>query len=554
MNARDDDAAWLRFDDLRHYAEHKLGTEEWLTLYSFKDDTDDSRETIFCALVSPDHLDESLSDTNWDLTPGDGGPHLEGRGDDSYRYVRIGEEPVEPFVLRRHFPGPRPSYCELSEEFRLFLGLYEDKKTGELFQYNEAGDEVVVARVTADTVQVRLRHLKEYLTVRDMCLVIFFEYARFSTSTLDDLGLSPETRWDKRTDNLAYRGLVEDWDKIASHKSSESCGLLRGKKVVRGNPGFRDPLQRRRKYEQFIYGVDLDGEELQFTCDKAQLSNNFGMNPGAPNYLTPVFFQREVLGKYYRSPDRYEVTDSRVSCGGSWSARIDNDHHEYVTVFLGDLGDLPNKEQLYWKSFNIPPEGTISQTAFERSFLGLWVEPREPDLFFRTRYVMFMRDWRKRFGWDLFRPLSAAEGHHLSSLHIPRDGNETEFDGLTISLTKVLIESVNGKELDKSLEKVENEASIAKFERYLASQNFHPEGTKLDLYRNLQGLRSGAAHVKGSNYDKPAKFFGLNEKGHAETFADILRMATDFLYKLADHFSLDWEDPEEQRVLLNKLR
>jgi hypothetical protein len=554
MNDRDD-AAWLRLDDLWHYAEHRLGTEDWITLYSYEDDTEDSRETIFCALVSPDHLDKSLADTNWDLLPGDGGPHLQGSGEDSYRYVRIGEEPVEPFVLRRHFPGPRPSYCELSEEFRLFHTLYEDKKTGEFFQYDEAGDEVVVARITADTVKVRLRYLKEYLAVRDMCLVIFFEYARFSTHSLEELGLpGDDGRWDKRTPDLVYRSLVEAWDMQALHKSAKSCGLLRGKKVVRGNPGFRDPFQRNRKYEQFVYGVDVDGEELLFTCDKAKLSNNFGGNPGAPNYLTPVFFRRDVLDKYYGSPDRYEVTDSHLSCGGSWSARIDNKHHEYVTAFLGDLGDLPHKEQLYWRSFNVQPEGEISQTNFERSFLGLWVEPSAPELFFRSRYVMFRRDWHEKFGWDLFRPLSAGEGHHLGALHLPRDGNEAAFDRLTISLTKVLIESLNGKEFDKVLEKVENEGSIAKFERYLTKQGFHPEGTKLDLYRNLQGLRSGAAHIKGSSYDKPAKFFELNEKGHAETFADILRMSTDFLYKLADHFGFDWEDPEEQQVLLNKLR
>ncbi|WP_116051985.1 hypothetical protein [Amycolatopsis palatopharyngis] len=554
MNASNQGAAWLRFDDLRRYAEHQLGTEDWVTLYSFKDEAEDSRKTIFCALVSPDHLDKSLSDTDWDLLPGDGGPHLEGRGDDSYRFVRVGDEPVEPFVLRRHFQGPKPSYCEISEEFRLFHALYEDKKTGEFFQYDEAGDEIPVARIKADTVEVRLKYLREYLTVRDMYLVILFEYARFSTDSLDDLGLSGDMRWNKRTDNLAYQGLVEKWETAALRNAASSCGLLRGKKVIRGNPGMGSQLRRRRKYEEFIYGMDPDGDEVSFTCDKGKLSNSFGANPGAPDYLTPVFFQRDVLAKYYASPDRYEVTDSGVSCGGAWSVRIDNNHFKYVTVFLGDLGDLPNKEQLYWRSFNIPPEGTISQTNFERSFLGFWVEPSAPDLFFRSRYVTFARDWYEKFGWHLFRPLSAAEGHHLTTLHIPRDGNEAAFDNLVISLTKVLIESLNGKELDKHLDKVSGEGSIAKFERYLASQKFHPEGTKLDLYRNLQGLRSGAAHIKGGNYDRFATFFGLNEKGHAETFAEILGMATDFLCKLAEHYDLGWEDPDEQQELLNKLR
>jgi hypothetical protein len=44
MNASNQGAAWLRFDDLRRYAEHQLGTEDWVTLYSFKDEAEDSRE------------------------------------------------------------------------------------------------------------------------------------------------------------------------------------------------------------------------------------------------------------------------------------------------------------------------------------------------------------------------------------------------------------------------------------------------------------------------------------------------------------------------------
>jgi hypothetical protein len=35
--------------------------------------------------------------------------------------------------------------------------------------------------------------------------------------------------------------------------------------------------------------------------------------------------------------------------------RADVNNDDYVAVFLGDLADLPIKEQLYWKSFNIPP-------------------------------------------------------------------------------------------------------------------------------------------------------------------------------------------------------
>jgi hypothetical protein len=127
--------------------------------------------------------------------------------------------------------------------------------------------------------------------------------------------------------------------------------------------------------------------------------------------LTPVFFRREVLGKYYADAHRYEIRDSHVFCGGAWSLRLDNNHPDYVIVFLSDLGHLPHKEQMYWQSYNVVPEGTISKTYRDRNILGLWVDPEAPDLLFKARYERFRRDWTKKFDWDLFKALRAADAH-----------------------------------------------------------------------------------------------------------------------------------------------
>lgn len=63
-----------------------------------------------------------------------------------------------------------------------------------------------------------------------------------------------------------------------------------------------------------------------------------------------------VLKKYYEDPEKYNVTDGYLSCGGLWGLRMDNDLISTVMVFLGDLGQtLSAKEQKHWKTFNIPP-------------------------------------------------------------------------------------------------------------------------------------------------------------------------------------------------------
>lgn len=47
---------------------------------------------------------------------------------------------------------------------------------------------------------------------------------------------------------------------------------------------------------------------------------------------------------------------------------IDITKEDLVQVWLGDLSKLPDKEQLHWRQYNVPPQGTISQYRFETDF------------------------------------------------------------------------------------------------------------------------------------------------------------------------------------------
>lgn len=59
-------------------------------------------------------------------------------------------------------------------------------------------------------------------------------------------------------------------------------------------------------------------------------------------------------------------------------------------VFLGDLGrDLPSSERDYWRTFNVAPAGRMSETAFRRSILGQFTDPKSPDLQFKWTYQRF---------------------------------------------------------------------------------------------------------------------------------------------------------------------
>jgi hypothetical protein len=527
-----DEQSRLRFEDLRPYVAEKLGAEGWLTVYEYIPSAS-QKIGYFCALATPDDVERCLSNTSWDLMIGNGLPGFVFEGDEAAQYLRFGNDiGIEPFIFCRDFHGLKPDYREVSEEFRHFHNLFEDRKTGSLIALDDNGDEVEVVRVDPKKVQVRSKYLKDYLAARNMCMLIFFEYDRWSPKTLDELGLAKEDE-DKQEADHRYVRWIAPWPSPSDLERKAFARML-GKKVVLGTKNYRPSFgwdSDNRRYEQFIIGVDGEGDEILYTCDDDQLANYFGKNPKAPHYLTPVFFRKEVLGKYYADPTKYRVEDGHVYCGGLWALRMDNNHQEYVVVYLGDLGHLASKEQLYWKSYNVVPDGGVSEVAYRRGILGEFTNPDEPALAFKLAYSQFCEAWQRSFGWDLFKPLSAEDEHHWKALHVPASGNQKDFDEQVMALSKLMVERLNEKELAKHIQLEESDKGITKFGKYLDHIDL-PKDQPITFLRNLNGLRTGPAHVKGKDYQRAAEHFDVLDKGFVRAFADMLTEATTLLVQL----------------------
>lgn len=95
----------------------------------------------------------------------------------------------------------------------------------------------------------------------------------------------------------------------------ENYSYIFSKKIVRGC-NLRDcniwPYNEEKTYIEYVIGVDDAGKEIKCTCNPAILRNYFGANPSAPHYLTPVYFDVAVLGKYYSKPEVYKVEDGII--------------------------------------------------------------------------------------------------------------------------------------------------------------------------------------------------------------------------------------------------
>jgi hypothetical protein len=236
-----------------------------------------------------------------------------------------------------------------------------------------------------------------------------------------------------------------------------------------------------------------------------------------------------VLAKYFGEPERYEISDGRLTCLGLWSCQIDNDLAAHVVVFLGDLGrDLPYKERLHWRQFNVEPEGGISETNFRRSILSQFVDSEAPDLVFRREYADLIRDWERVLGWPLFLPLAPGDLHLLNMLHVPVTNSQSELDEQIGHLTKLLVDSLNEKELTARAGVLEEGAKgIAKLDGFLEKTQFPDRQKIIQMLRELQTLRStGSAHRKGSAYEKIAAKLGVDPMRRADAVRRLMEGAT----------------------------
>lgn len=522
--------------DNRKFIEDKYGKEQWIQV-SGSCDCNNADAAFWCGLIDKRQYENVFSSSCWDITRGSGGPGFEGvAGQYDYKRVLL-KDGLEPLLYYREFFGARPNYVELAQEFILLNNLYYDPKLKSFSALLENGEfeEAVKYKDNGLTLFIKLKYLLKYAAAKQMALLLFFDIRAQFDGKLSDYQLKP-FKYSHKSKDLFYE-IHGDEIKL------QDCffSVLMGKRILYPRPiescGYW-PYEKERKYEEFIIGVDELGNEIKYTCDPDRLNNYFGSNPDAPMYLTPVFFKKELLQKYLSKPELYEIRDGYLNCQSLWGIEIDNHHKNCLSVYLGDLGRaLPEEEQAYWKSFNIVSDEKLSSVSFQRDFLGMPTESNMADHKFQQDYLLLSQKWKEQYGWELFIPLSAADQYNFNQIHIPITDSQPEFDQLVLSLVKVLIDSLNEKELQNQLRTGDSLKGISKLEKWLEHQGKDDYSDHIKFLRDLQELRStGTGHRKGKSYIKIAREFGLDDYSLTDVFEIILQKADGFLIYLTKTF------------------
>jgi hypothetical protein len=510
---------------------------------------------IWCALLNEDAVAEAIEKDSWDLHIGSKTPYFDREmieGDEKITYHAYGSDNgIRSLVLVRDFHSAFPSYVEFNEEFRLYHNLVEDRDRGVLLTFDQLGQEIEVAWFRKDRAEANIKYLRQYQAATGLYLVIYIDSIRYSNVSFESI---PQKL--RQTTHIDGKNLMRWRRDIGENKIGDGYSSF---SVVIGKVIFAPPDQSRsgvwpfetekdkedRQEIEFIIGVNQEGNDIRYTSNPDKLSNYFGANPGAPNYVTPVYFRREVLTKYYSENNRYTVSDGYITCLSLWSCRIDNNHDKHiVSAFLGDLGkDLPYKERLHWVQYNIPPQGGISRTNWKRSFLGQFAEAEAPDILFREQYKWLKDKWELSQGWPLFLPLLKGDQHLINTIRIPTVNTQDEFDEQVINLTKLLVDSLNEKALKQHAGPFDKDVKgIMKFELYLQKTNFPDYTVVIQFLRDLQSLRSaGSAHLKGSNYEKVITKLNIDLDRKPEAARQLFTQAYEILRLLHIHYCSDSE-------------
>lgn len=439
------------------------------------------------------------------------------------------------FVIARRF-GER-EWLEIDQDFRFYHDLFHNTATNEYLKRDGVDDsqEEVVVVVESSGVKIRFKELCDFLKFKGMYLGLHFSCTAYSEHSLAALELSQTeakpNRMELQDGHLSWKYYCF----AAPRDGYQSESVLDAKRLI----GFSEV--GKEKPVKFIAGVDENGHEIYHTS-RLESAMFIGTH-WSPNPIV-VHFNKEVLDEYYLKSDIYTVEDMVLRCRddngeAKWYLPIDDDHDGKVCVLLVFLSLLPYEELLHWRKHNIPPEGDLSETYYKRYAQEIPTESKQLGHLFRNRYHWLNQLCNAGLGWELLLPLDPGDKYHLRRLRVPFSDNQVDFDGLILSLTKTLIDSLNEKCLKELIsdqeqakldQKKDDPKGIDYLETALCACEVENAESHITFLRKLQGIRSsGSAHRKGKSYRRSVKYFKLKKLGLQQGFAEIIRRAIEVL-------------------------
>jgi len=197
-------------------------------------------------------------------------------------------------------------------------------------------------------------------------------------------------------------------------------------------------------------------EKVKFLYDK----DDYYFIPGLVRewkvgFLTPVFFNIEVLLKYMHHPD-YGLdigadTFGYIYKGDEHYITFGINENNKVIMWLGDIGNMPLEEQFYLRSENVLSDHSIGSEFYEAEIEVVWANPSAENNLLKKR-LEFNESIRLHFGLSVAQLDTETVRIAKNIRKLLIDTNDA-FKDLMIPMNELLVESINNKEIKKDLKK-----------------------------------------------------------------------------------------------------
>ena len=477
-------------------------SQTWTTVYTCR--AAGSDYSVFSVFVAPSQRNAVLSRPEWEMRPFGGTPAFTQDRLGRSRYTRHGVEgKLRPVVILQEHNGGLPMMPpQVLEEFRHFHNLWEDPDRGIHKRVLNDGTVETVCEINADSVRIRTALLRQFQAATQLCLLRCMEafsnapnHKRWTDADLAHLNTTTSTKdymWDRHMSLSVWPG------QISSH--------LRAKTVTGPPPRpqcgawpWDTPSDNASPHRSFIVSETPTGTPVEHTCDPEALTPFPGVSDALPlGQMTPIFFDKKVLQRYYDEPQKYRVEDNHLSCGGLWSLQIDNNQPKYVVVLLHSLGtELPKREQDHWRLHNVTPPGSgLSDAAVGRWIHGEWTPPDSPEWQFKRHYQACRARCHGQLGWDLWCDANDADGNPLlHAVRMPLAETAEALGEQALLLHLLLTERLNLSAIrDDLAARPSSRKHLALLEAWLGQIGYSHTTRDMQLLHRIRQLRNAAAH------------------------------------------------------------
>ena len=433
-----------------------------------------------------------------------------------YTYRPFAKPGFENLVTVRDFKVSRTYYKDIriAEELIYYFNLFESKEeNGDTCYYKIENDtKKLVCLINKDSVKILNQYLVEFMAAKRMDLICCCQSEiEFDLGAID-LPFEIECTNGKFKD--ISPNAKSNYQICISPHFAKIQSWFNGK-IIFNHESLKSIIERMKTSVNYIIGTDVNGAPIASTV--------------ATDPYTPVFFDKKVQAYYNYQGCRIE--ELRI-ISPNFTLRCDNDHNDYVVVFLRDIQDLPYREQCIWKGFNITPDGRTFSKLFQKTIIeGKWNGVAQSiDFVFRDLYKTFVAKWEEKYGWKLFKSLNGIQAEYFNQICILNRDDYEALTDLVKYLSLLLQESLDLEMMEMIIpakteikEKVVNgektkestkEKPLSHLDRILETLNI--EGYNFIVFlRNLQSLRSYMLHRNSKKLDKDKKrafeYFGLNE-------------------------------------------